>query len=120
MFLRVNGWLWRFVFWITWLSATTLFLIPPTRLPPIDIWDKLAHALVFATLTVLLEHAYQNWRNTSARALLLLAYGFIIECLQAFTSLRTFSLLDVLADAVGILVMALILAAWIQMRRTFP
>lgn len=96
-------------FWLIWCTATTLMLMPADRLPQINIWDKLEHAGTFFTLMVL---AWLSYRQALFRlAMLLIAYGVLIECIQAFIPSRSFSLLDVVADSLGVLP-----AYWLMLR----
>jgi VanZ family protein len=65
-------------------------------------WDKLNHILAFFVLLGLLDNAYPalRWLN---KLFLLLVYGVVIECWQGLLPAREFSLLDVVADGVGLL-----------------
>lgn len=64
--------------------------------------DKIGHLLVFLLLAALADHAYANTTFNLTKSLWLLSYGLTIEVLQHFIPEREFSLLDLLADAVGI------------------
>jgi len=66
-----------------------------------SMWDKSNHFIAFFVLYVLLSLAYKNL-SIKTKILLLLAYGFFIEIVQAFIPMRYFSLMDVVADSVGI------------------
>jgi len=70
-------------------------------------WDKANHFVAFLTLYVLLTLAYKNL-NILQKIALLVAFGLQIEIVQSFIDGRYFSLLDVLADSVGILLGILI------------
>ena len=68
----------------------------------IRIWDKAAHAGVYAALTFCLARALGPGRRRLALAILLgAAYGVSDEIHQSFTPGREVSGLDVVADAVG-------------------
>lgn len=102
----------RWALWAFWACvAAVLFLAlasPNAHLPTTG-WDKANHALAFAVLAVLGGIAYPG---RLARVLVaLLAYGALIEVLQTFTPDRTGEWLDLLADAVGLLL------AWPLARR---
>lgn len=62
--------------------------------------DKVNHIAAFAALGVLVHWSYPRagWITSF---ILLIGYGFAIEVIQAFIPTREFSLLDLLADAVG-------------------
>lgn len=64
-------------------------------------WDKQNHFIAFCTLYVLLSLAYSRF-STRVKAILLLLVGFQIEITQYFIPVRSFSLMDVVADSVGI------------------
>ncbi|OYU91320.1 MAG: VanZ family protein [Burkholderiales bacterium PBB5] len=71
--------------------------------PPAQVslgWDKLNHASAFATLAVVVTLGWgRRWLR---HALLLLAYGALIEVLQAMTPTRSAEWADLLADGVGL------------------
>jgi VanZ family protein len=64
--------------------------------------DKLAHLMTFFGLALLTDFAFPRWRFGWTKILPLLAYGLLIEIIQLFLPYRTFSLLDLTADAAGI------------------
>jgi len=66
------------------------------------IWDKANHFTAFFVLYILLSFAYSNLTIVQ-KFLLLIAYGLQIEIVQSFIDGRYFSLLDVVADSIGIL-----------------
>jgi VanZ family protein len=66
-------------------------------------WDKQNHFIAFCTLYVLLSLAYNHF-STHLKALLLLLVGFQIEITQYFIPSRCFSLMDIVADSIGILI----------------
>lgn len=93
--------LWRSAFVVALGTVTWLSLAPADRLPPIGLWDKLSHAIAFAALAALI-HA--GWPRTPQPALwgVLVGYGLVLEILQLLSPGRTFSWLDLLADAAGV------------------
>ena len=91
------------------MVVTWLMLSPAAGQGGIPINDKVAHALVFGLLA-LLTHASWPERDFDWRlGLPLLTYGLAIEVIQYFVPGRFFSLLDLLADGVGILLYLLLL-----------
>ena len=68
-----------------------------------SIWDKANHFSAFFVLYILLSYAYKRL-NQITKIGLLLAFGLQIEIVQSFIEGRYFSLLDVFADSVGILI----------------
>lgn len=71
-------------------------------------WDKLNHLLAFAVLLLLLDWAYPVMSVWPSKLLMLFTYGFLIEFAQAFIPYREFSLLDVAADCLGLVVYLLL------------
>lgn len=97
----------RAAFWACLLAVVVLSLLPGERLPAVFAWwDKAQHALGFALLTGLGLLAYGRARWRLPAGLLLL--GALIELAQGASGWRTGDWLDLLADAVGI-VLALLL-----------
>lgn len=95
-------------FWACVLGTVFLSLVPSELLPQaFNWWDKAQHALGFAVLTGLGLLAYPKTRGWLPWELLLL--GACIELAQAASGWRRGDWLDLLADAVGILVVS---AAW--------
>ena len=82
--------------------------------------DKLGHALVFLFLAIITDHAYAttafNWKKTAW----LMGYGIAIECIQYFVPGRDFSLLDIAADASGLIIYFLLTKSLIQRTPTPP
>jgi VanZ family protein len=106
---------WRTLFWILWLSATVLMLLPSSELPKVDLSDKTEHCLTFFALMAAAWLGYRKNLALGKLALLLIAYGIAIECVQFFIPSRSFSVLDMVADSIGVL------PAWwiaLQLERT--
>lgn len=64
--------------------------------------DKLAHLLAFFGLACLADFSFPRARFGLSKIVPLLSYGLMIEIIQFFLPYRTFSLLDLAADTVGI------------------
>jgi len=77
--------------------ATTSVEIKPIQ----NSWDKANHFIAFFTLYVILSLGYPKL-DVIKKALILLAFGTQIEVVQYFLPNREFSLLDIFADSVGI------------------
>jgi VanZ family protein len=97
--------LWRISFWLCLGLTAYLSMIPQEFLPSgINIWDKFSHFIAFAALAM---SAALGWpKRDFFRSVLipLLIFGVLIEIIQYFIPGREFSLLDMLADAVGIII----------------
>ena len=83
---------------IEFLATTTI---------PIEVvesmWDKANHFTAFFVLYMLLSFAYKTLTLVQ-KSLLLLAFGLQIEIVQSFIDGRYFSLMDVVADSIGIVI----------------
>lgn len=90
------------LFWTCAAAILVLSLLPQGVPMPSTGWDKANHALAFGTLAVLgcLAWPTRRWKVLAG----LLAYGVVIELLQALTPDRSAEALDVLADSIGLLV----------------
>lgn len=92
-------------------AVTYLSLTPSQGVVSINAWDKALHFIGWAGLYGSLQLASLFRANIFAAATLLLLYSFLIEVAQSYTG-RTFSLLDLLANGVGIAaaVLAIVIA----------
>jgi VanZ family protein len=112
------------------LYAGGIFLLSSLSHPPsIPAWelphlDKLLHALQYGGLTfVLIRALYLTGTVRPAThlifwgAFLAIIYGSLDELHQAFTPGRTMSVYDLLADAIGVALMA---SVWPMLQRRWP
>ncbi len=65
--------------------------------------DKIEHAAAFFALAFLLDFAWPRQAWSPAKWLPLLGYGLLIEVVQYFIPFREFSLWDLAADGLGLL-----------------
>lgn len=65
--------------------------------------DKIEHAAAFLALAFLLDFAWPRQAWGRAKWLPLLGYGLLIEVVQYFIPFREFSLWDLAADGLGLL-----------------
>lgn len=100
---------WRHAaFCVCVLAILVLSLIPVGPEMPTTGWDKTNHLLGFGVLAVL---GLRAWPRRALRvALGLMALGALIEGLQSLTTYRTAEWGDWLADALGLLLGAALLA----------
>jgi len=82
--------------------------------------DKLGHALVFLFLAAITDHAFATSAFNWNKALWLMFYGIAIEVLQHYIPGREFSLLDMAADASGLLIYFFFTRTLIQRTPTPP
>jgi VanZ family protein len=96
-----------------WWQAALLALIgvvgylafTPTPPPQADLgWDKLNHAIAFTALTISGSFGFPRPRQALLYVMgAMLAFGGLIEIVQAFVPGRSCDWEDVLADSIGIL-----------------
>lgn len=102
----------KLVFWCALATVLVLSLLPGALLPPVfNFWDKAQHALGFFGLTGLALLAYPQKPLLHIGLGLLLAGG-AIEVAQSATGWRYGDGLDLLADAVGIVMALGLRLAW--------
>jgi len=92
------------LFWLCMVVISWLVIAPQEELPSVKLWDKAAHTLAFAALTLLCAIAYRQRVGLVRISLLLFTFGLTIEMVQYLLPYRQFSLLDMLANGLGILV----------------
>ncbi len=94
--------IYKIVFFLT-LGVVEYLATTTAHIPIVEhIWDKANHFSAFFVLYILLSLAYPNFK-TLAKIVILLAFGIQIEIVQGFIAGRSSSLLDIVADSVGIL-----------------
>lgn len=79
--------------------------------------DKLVHTLAFLVLALLADSAFPRQAFLLPKALPLLAYGLLLEILQALLGNRIGSLADVLANGAGLLLYVPLRAPWRQLAK---
>ena len=85
------------------LIAITHLAITSQQYPVLkDISDKANHIFAFYVLALLVDFSFPKDRLGFSKVFALLSYGVLIEVVQNFLPNRTSSLLDLLADGVGI------------------
>lgn len=94
---RVTGWLG--VALLLWLSLTP----SPPQVGDLPNLDKVQHALAYALLMLWFAQLSTSARLRTVTAANLLALGIAIEFLQEWGGAREFSVADMAADLVGII-----------------
>ncbi|MCF6176616.1 MAG: VanZ family protein [Victivallaceae bacterium] len=84
------------------IGITCLAVIPGTTSLPSAGNDKINHILAFFLLSLLVDCSFPAVKFNYVKMLSLLGYGLTIELIQLFISSRSFSLYDLLADAVAV------------------
>jgi len=89
---------------ITYLATVELgYMVFPLN------YDKINHIATFLVLALLVDFSFPNSRFNTVKIFLLIAYGFSLEALQYFLPHRMFSLLDIVADSLGLLAYGLLI-----------
>lgn len=104
-------WLWRLIGWVMIGGVVAGSLMPGHSIPPMVYNDKWLHAATYFLLMVWFAGLYPRGRHLWI-ALGLLGLGVALDLLQGMTTSRSFDLLDIAANAGGILA-ALVLSFWL-------
>jgi len=91
------------LFLIAAVAAITYLAMTRQEYPLVkDISDKASHIVAFYVLALLVDFSFPQKTFGLSKITGLLSYGLLIEVVQSFLPGRTPSLLDLLADGVGI------------------
>ena len=101
-------------FYIALLAISWLALAPQDEVFVSTGWDKANHLLAFFVLCGLLDLSYRDLSLWRWKLPLLFVYGLSLELLQGVLPERSMSLLDLLADALGLGLYAL-LRPWLPL-----
>ena len=120
--LPIETTLFRVALFVATLVATRLATAPLEAVSFVGLGDKVLHAGAFLVLAGLLDFSFPATRFGGRKVAALLAYGIGIEVVQHFVPYRSFSLLDWLADAGGVVLYVVVATpilkhtAWLQRR----
>jgi VanZ family protein len=99
------------------VTAITYLAIVPVAIPIVqETSDKLEHILAFVALAFAVDGAFPGRPFDWTKILPLLAYGFAIEVVQLGLPNRFYDMLDVVADAVGIIAYRLALELKLRLK----
>jgi VanZ family protein len=93
---------WKLALLLALTVTTVATTMPPEALPAATINDKVAHTAIFLLLAFLSHRAFPE-TAVLWKAAPLFVFGLLIECVQYYIPFRDFSLLDQMANTVGIL-----------------
>ena len=104
------------------LLVATLFMLTPQPVPlPEALWgDKLAHLATFLLLAFLVDASWPERGFDLPKWGFLLGYGVLIELLQMQVPNRVFSLGDLVANAAGVALYALVISRVLRNRSIRP
>lgn len=93
----------RFVIAVYALLLTVASLLPASELPTgVNFNDKLLHAACYMLFAILAAALCKNLRSFALVTVGLVLFGLLIEGAQGLSGAREASLLDALANAVGV------------------
>jgi VanZ family protein len=85
------------------LAVITHLATTPQQYPVFKhVWDKASHIAAFYVLALLIDFSFPKTNLGVSKIIVLLTYGVLIEVIQSFIPNRTPSLLDLVADGIGI------------------
>jgi VanZ family protein len=85
------------------LAVTSYLALTSREIPVVeDVNDKVEHVLAFCALALLADFSWPHSGFGAAKIISLFGYGLTIEIVQYFLPYRTFSLLDLSVDALGL------------------
>jgi VanZ family protein len=94
--------LFRVVFYVAIISITFIATTTTVHIEVVEnMWDKANHFIAFFTLFILITYGHTKL-TTFVKVGVLVGFGIFIEVVQHFIEGRFFSLLDVVADIIGI------------------
>jgi glycopeptide antibiotics resistance protein len=93
----------KLMFWVLIFLISVLVILPVNELNlKFYFWDKLQHALAFMCLIVVGHLAYPHPSNHLGINLFM--YGIGIELVQLVAPWRSFDLMDIIANSVGLII----------------
>ena len=101
--------LFRILLVVAIASITYIALSP--RSPDLlnNTWDKMNHAVAFCTLSFLVNHSFPNRPFDYLKVFFIVLYGLALETGQYLLPDRYFSLLDLAANSLGIILYAVLM-----------
>ena len=88
-------------------------LMPGRAVPTFAVGDKILHAAAYFLLMAWFSGLFQRERQLTVAAVLL-AMGFALDGMQGALSTRSFDLMDVVANAGGILLGLILARLWLE------
>jgi VanZ family protein len=94
--------LFRFAGAVAVVAIFALSLLPGPDLPSVPGNDKWHHALAYFACMFCWGQAFVRPLQRIKLAIVFIAMGALIECLQYFTATRYFELMDMVANTIGV------------------
>lgn len=95
-----------FISYIIFLADTADYNMGFALVEHLPYGDKIMHALLYGVMAMLLNYGlgYRQIGRLQLGAVMVLSFAIIEECTQYYIPTRSFDLLDMLADLVGVMV----------------
>lgn len=94
--------LWLLLGWVLVLCIVFLSVAPISIETGVEQGDKLSHAFAYGTLMAWFANLYGRLARRRMFAAGLVALGIALEFIQGWTEYRTFEVIDMVADAAGV------------------
>lgn len=98
-----HRWLWLTLGWALVLGVIYLSLTPAPIEVPVAEGDKLGHLLAYGALMIWFSNVYEKRIPRVVLAIGFMATGIALEFVQRWTGFRTFDVMDMAANASGVL-----------------
>lgn len=106
----------RMAFYLAAGMVAVLSLLPRQSAPDVGLDDKVAHFLAYACLGFLGQLTARRRSDAITGILGLIAFGVVLEFLQAFSPGRSPEFADALADALGVCIGGMLVLLWRWLR----
>ena len=101
------------------IAIWILSFLPGSGMPDVPGSDKWHHALAYFACMFFWGQCYLAPAQRLKLAIIFILMGALIECLQGLTDYRSFEWLDMLADAVGVVLAWLVVTVQLAIQRRF-
>lgn len=101
------------------IAIWILSFLPGSGMPDVPGNDKWHHALAYFACMFLWAQCYLAPAQRLKLAIIFILMGALIECLQGLTDYRSFEWLDMLADAVGVILAWFVVTVQLAVQRRF-
>ena len=99
----------RILFWLCTLAAVVVSLVPTTGGQLFELQDKVAHAVLYASLYFIAVQAYGSSFSLLLLAVMVMGFGLSLEIAQSMTSYRYGDFWDFVANSAGVIAVWLLL-----------
>lgn len=101
------------------IAIVALSLLPGNELPDVPGGDKWHHTLAYFVCMFCWGQAYVRPAQRLKLAIVFITMGVLIECLQYFTPTRSFEAMDMVANALGVILAWFVVTVQLSVERRF-